>query len=278
MSDKNGVECKVSLRINKEDLTLMDQLIKKNYFKNRSYFIRKAIQYFKHYLYIMGLSKGERKWIWSNKNKSTEGLLHTKLKDFSFNILDAIGCKQIDFEESFLIEGKRYEVDVSGVTKEGKKTAVECEVTRPIDKTKLDDLIKYFDEVLIITPIDLIEYYEDTLISQKEAIELLTSIKKTNIPLVSYSGKPPKINQIDEDGELIGRQKLPYKTIKDGLTRKTTIVIEGISMNTAESLRKRLELDIGAPITKGRGMVMGEENTESLWILQRKKLPKLTKT
>lgn len=262
MSDKGKVEEKLSIRFEKEVVNQIDNLVKKGYFRSRSHFLRRAVNYFSHYLHLTGITRGKSYLIFGEKiSEASESRLHNTLKDFGSALLENMGCNKIDVERTFLIEGKRFKVDVSGLIGD-KKIAVECWVSSKGDEERLDKLATYFDDLIILTPEDVIEWYEQMIINYKEAFEKVSSA--FGKPLLIYdTSRLPKIEPLKEKTTSIAGEQIPYDSIMKEFQKKKEVVIEDISEYVATKLENKLKKELSCEIRKEE--VLNLPSGKSAW-------------
>ena len=91
---------------------------------------------------------------------------HKFLKEQAKKWLKSIGCKKIITEKPVSIDGYRFIIDVVGITKDGKKVAVECGHT-PIRKVvilkRCFDIVRTFRYSRKINPLNLSDLYKERI-------------------------------------------------------------------------------------------------------------------
>lgn len=266
MSEK---KVKISVRVPKDVETFIAKLIAEGYFRDKSEFFNRASEYLRmHMEAVRTFTREKMFWYKGESYKVWEGTLHKKLKDLAVAALHGMGCAKIVREGGVLIAGKRYQIDVSGVTKKGKKIAVECYVGAE-DTEKLNMLSGFFDEVFVLTPFDLIEWYESIIVSYKQTLNNISA--KRDLPITGIFLTEPKVAFI-EASDKVGKQDIPYKQIKGALLKGDEVVLKDITVNTLEALHRRLREDLKIP--KGERRIFSsmhvDDKGKDYWILSLK--------
>jgi len=256
---------KISIRISKPLLDSIDNLIREGSFEHRTEFFNRAIDYFGSYLET--LRSLEHRIGKVDNFDVSESKVHRRLKDLAFAILSSMGCVKLDHEVRILIYGKPFIIDALGVTQDGKKIAVECWVSRSDKREKLKNLQSYFDEVIILTPLDLVQWYEEAIISYQQTLENMS--RRFNVPRVNISYNKPSVD-ILENEELVGREILPYREIKEELMKGNDVLLKDMKSETIQALHAKLRNDFKAPQKKR--MFTSQlliESGQAVWLLKK---------
>lgn len=260
---------KISFRVPKDVEAFIKKLIAEGYFRDKSEFFNRASEYLRIRMEAVRTYTREKMlWYRGESYKVWESTLHKKLKDLAVAGLHGMGCMKIVREGGILIAGKRYQIDVYGITKKGKKIAVECYIG-PEDTEKLNRLKSFFDEVFVLTPFDLIEWYESIIVSYKQTLNNISS--KRDLPFAGAFVFAPKVADI-ETSDKVGKQTIPYKEIKEDLLKGNEVVLKDITVNTLEALHKQLRKDLKIP--KGERRIFSRQHIDDkgkdYWILSLK--------
>lgn len=117
-----------------------------------------------------------------------ESPTHIAYKKIAIDILKEKGFSGVEIHEEYNVEFQyngrlKYTVDVAGI-KDGYKVAIEC---GGVEHSKILDLRKIFDEVIVIRPetlIDKYEYWRAAFYNQKNEIKAL---QERNQKLVEHA-------------------------------------------------------------------------------------------
>lgn len=252
MSDKIERNIKLSVRVPKRNI---DFLEKNGSFKSRSDFVNEAIDYFICHLETLKCFEGVQSRRFST-SAAGESALHSKLKHLGIAILLGRGCAKVDEEKPFLIDGRRVEVDVYGIDRNGKEIAIECWVSSKTGEEKLRLLKKKFNEIIILTPNDLLEYFEDLLRSYQETVDTLSAkFTQFKMPIPEAirmkTTSETKVDVVKENTR-VGKQLLPIKAIKEELLKGNLAMVKGsLKGCTLEMVHAKLRLALKEDI-KGK--------------------------
>ena len=248
MSDKSlkaKKDVKLSIRVPRE---IVDFLLRKEgEFKNRSDFVNQALVYFVHHLEVLQSFEGrvQRK----RPSSMTETRLHQKLKHLGWSLLFGEGCTSIEYEKPIILEGQRMIVDVYGIGRNKEEIAVECWVSHKNDETKFKLIQKRFSRLIVLTPDDLIEHYEDLLEQYRSTLNNFSS--RFKLPIIREKKMPETTVQFINGNQLVGGELLPFDAIKKELLRGNMALIKGLEAKTVWKLRGKLR-DALANEVKGK--------------------------
>lgn len=240
MSDKIKGSVKVSVRIPKNINKFIERTLDNSQFSSRSDFINNAIDYFSNHLKTLKsfeLNLDRKPFSSMNESK-----IHLKLKNLAWSILYQMKCKSIEYEKAFIIERKRIILDVYGIGKNGERIAVECWVTCKGSEKKFKLIQKHFDHFIVLTPNDLIDFYEDLLNWHQHTLNNVSA--KFKVPLVQTQRTEETTVEFIDANDRVGKELLPLKAIEKELLDGNMAIIKGVKMRTIEVLHKKLRQDL----------------------------------
>lgn len=259
---------KLSVRVPREML----RFVKNNDspFRTKSDFVNKAIDYYTQHLNTLRTFEGRLHT--KSAMAFSESRLHWKLKVLGWSLLVELGCRTLDYELPLILEGKQVRPDVYGETPKGERIAVECFVSS-IDAEKLRLLRKHLEKVIVLTPNDLIEHYEDTIHWYQETLKNIS--KQFRIPIIRTKPTAQTSVEFIETDEHVGNEILPFDAIKQELLKGNLAMIKDIKAETLSALHGKLREALKHEI-KGKFKIydkMVYDKGEAARILELKRYP-----
>jgi len=261
---------KVSVRVPKNTIKSIDQMLGNDQFRSRSDFINCSLDYFINHLETLKLF--ELNLARKPLSSMSESKVHSKLKTLAWTILCQMGCKSVEYEKAFMLEGKRVILDVYGIGKSDERIAVECWVSCKNSEEKFKLIQKHFDHFIVLTPNDLIEFYEDMLAWHQHTLNNLST--RFKVPLIQTKPTAEATVEFIDTNERVGKELLPLKAIGKELLKGHIAVIKDVRVQTIEALHRKLRNNLKNKV-EGKFKIYSKaainNKGETVWLVELRK-------